>query len=286
MVAMSWRYIDTHAHVNLAAFNDDREVVLRRTREAGVAHINIGTKRSTSKKAVEIAREHEDVWAIVGLHPIQTTPGAHGEEEVGEGGAAFISKGEVFDTEYYRALATEPKVVGIGECGFDYFHCDASTYEMQEAAFIAQIALANELKLPLMIHTRDPKLGTPTPTGRSAYVDVLELLKRHATVPGNVHFYAGTYEQAKQFFDIGFSISFTGVITFATAYEEVVRPAPLELLHAETDCPYVAPVPYRGQRCEPVHVIEVVKKIAAIKDLPEEVVREQLAVNAQRLYKL
>lgn len=283
---MSWQYIDTHAHVNLSAFNDDREDVLMRTRAAGVAHINIGTKRNTSQRAVAIAETHADVWAIVGLHPIQTTPGEHGEAEIGEGGVPFTSSGEVFDIDWYRSLARHKKVVGIGECGFDYYHCDASTYEVQEAAFIAQIRLANELQLPLMIHTRDPRPGEPTPTGNSAYVDVLRLLREHATVPGNVHFYAGTYEQAKQFFDIGFTVSFTGVITFAKVYEEMVRAIPLDLMHAETDCPYVAPVPYRGQRCEPMHAIEVVKKIAEFKNQPLEFVREQLAENARRLYRV
>jgi TatD DNase family protein len=287
---MAWQYIDTHAHVNLSAFNDDRAAVLARTRAAGVAHINIGTKQSTSKLAVEIADAYDDasknIWAIVGLHPIQTVPGSHDDEEVGEG-AAFVSKGEVFDSEYYRALArSSAKVVGIGECGFDYYHCDAASYEAQEAAFIAQVRLANELQLPLMIHTRDPKPGTPTPTGRSAYEDVLAILRAHAVVPGNVHFYAGTYEQAKQFFDLGFTVSFTGVITFAKVYEDIVRAVPLDRMHAETDCPYVAPVPYRGQRCEPGHVVEVVKNIAAIKGLAEEMVREQLQVNALQLYRL
>jgi TatD DNase family protein len=282
---MTWQYIDTHAHVNLSAFNDDRAAVLTRTRGAGVAHINIGTKQSTSKLAVEIADAHDDVWAIVGLHPIQTVPASHDDEEVGEG-AAFVSKGEVFNSEYYRTLAqSSTKVVGIGECGFDYYHCDASTYEAQEAAFIAQVRLANELQLPLMIHTRDPKPGDTSPTGRSAYEDVLTILRQHAVVPGNVHFYAGTYEQAKQFFAIGFTVSFTGVITFAKAYEEIVCAVPLDQMHAETDCPYVAPVPYRGQRCEPVYVMEVVKKIAAIKGLSEETVREQLSENAQQLYR-
>ncbi len=283
---MAYRYIDTHGHVNLAAFDNDREVVLERTRSAGVAHINVGTKQSTSKIAVEIAEAHENVWTIVGLHPIQTVPQHHDEEEIGVGGAPFTSKGEVFNSEYYRALARSPKVVGIGECGFDYYRCDASTYELQEAAFVAQIALANELGLPLMIHTRDPRPGMPTPTGRSAYEDVLILLREHAVVPGNVHFFAGTYEQAKQFFDIGFTVSFTGVITFAKAYEEVVRAVPLDLMHAETDCPFVAPVPYRGQRCEPLHVMEVVKAIATIKSLPQEVVEEQLQENAVQLYRL
>lgn len=284
MADISWNYIDTHAHVNLSAFNDDREAVLARTLAANVAHINVGTKSNTSVKAVEIAESHENVWAIVGLHPIQTTPGEHGEAELGERSVPFVSGGEIFSKDFYRGLARHKKVVGIGECGFDYYHCDPSTYEVQEAAFIEQIQLANELQLPLMIHTRDPKPGTDTPTGRSAYEDVLSLLREHATVPGNVHFYAGSYEQAKKFFDIGFTVSFTGVITFAKVYEELVRAVPLDRMHAETDCPYVAPVPHRGTRCEPVHVIHVVEKIAALKKLPVEQVIEQLKENARQLY--
>ena len=110
------------------------------------------------------------------------------------------------------------------------------------------------------------------------------LLKQHAKVPFNVHFYAGTWEQAKRFFDIGGTISFTGVITFAKDYEEVVKHAPLDLIHAETDCPYVAPVPHRGKRCEPWMVVEVVKKIAEIKGVEEETVRLQLLENARTLY--
>lgn len=278
------KYIDTHAHLNLFAFNDDREEVLSRTAQAGVAHINVGTKQSTSTRAVEIADTHEDVYAIVGLHPIQTTPQEHDEEEIGKGGAPFTSKGEVFNKDWYRELCTNKKVVGIGECGFDYWHCPSDTYAVQEAAFIAQIELANELSLPLMIHTRGPKPGEVGPTRRSVYEDVYEVLKHYAKVPFNVHFYAGTREEAERFFELGGTISFTGVITFAKEYEEVVRNAPLEKIHAETDCPFVAPVPYRGKRNEPIFVKEVYKKIAELKSLDEEVVREQLMANANRLY--
>ncbi len=280
-------HIDIHAHLNLSAFNDDREEVLTRTREAGVAHINIGTKESTSKKAVEIADAHEDVYAIVGLHPIQTTPQEHDEEEIGEGGTAFASKGEIFNADFYRELCTSPKVVGIGECGLDYYRNDPATREVQEAQFIAQIEFANELALPLMIHTRDAKGNQASAaSATNVYDDTYALLKQYAKVPGNIHFYAGTYEQAKRFFDIGFTISFTGVITFATDYEEVVRNAPLDLIHAETDCPYVAPVPHRGTRNEPAHVREVYQKIAAIKGEDEEKVRLQLLENAQNLFKV
>ena len=281
---MKYSYIDTHTHLNLSAFNEDREEVLLRTKAEGVAHINVGTKASTSQKAVEIAEANDGAWAIIGLHPIQTTPNYHDEDVVGEGGQPFTSQGEEFNTNFYRELAKSKKVVGIGECGFDYFHSGPEAHAKQEAAFIAQVELANELNLPLMIHTRDPKPGGSSPTGRSAYEDVHAILKQYAKVPGNIHFYAGTYEQAKQFFELGFTVSFTGVITFAKVYEEVVRAVPLDLMHAETDSPYVAPVPHRGKRCEPMYVKEVVKKIAEIKNLPLEEVASQMLKNAEKLY--
>jgi len=272
--------------LNLSAFSEDREEVLARTLANKVAHINIGTKETTSKLAVEIADANEGSWAIIGLHPIQTVPSHHDEEEIGEGGKPFLAKGEVFNKDFYRQLAKSPKVVGIGECGFDYYHTSKDSYSVQEEAFIAQIQLANELSLPLMIHTRGPKLGEESPTGRSVYRDVYEVLKQYAKVPGNIHFYAGTSEEAEKFFELGFTVSFTGVITFAKVYEDLVRATPLELMHAETDSPYVAPIPYRGQRCEPSYVAEVVKKIAEIKSLPLEEVQLQLLKNAERLYKI
>jgi TatD DNase family protein len=249
-----------------------------------VAHINVGTKESTSELGVDIAEANEGSWAIIGLHPIQTTAANHDEEELGGGAKPFVARGESFNKDFYRALAKSPKVVGIGECGFDYYHTTKDSFAVQEEAFIAQIELANELNLPLMIHTRDPKPGDQSPTGNSAYADVHRVLKQYAKVPGNIHFYAGSYEQAAKFFDLGFTVSFTGVITFAKVYEEVVRSVPLELMHAETDAPFVTPVPYRGQRCEPRFVTEVVKKIAEIKNMPLEEVEEQLLKNAEKLY--
>lgn len=275
-------YIDTHAHLNLSAFNEDRAAVLEVCREKKVAHINVGTKASTSQLAVEIADLNDDAYAIIGLHPIQTAPGYHDEDEIGPEGEAFKSKGEEVDPDFYRELAKNKKVVGIGETGFDYFHLEPDTLEKQEAAFIAQIELANELQLPLMIHTRNPK--EPNRELGDVYDNTYAVLKQYAKVPGNVHFYAGTYEQAKRFFDIGFTVSFTGVITFAKVYEEVVQAVPLDLIHAETDCPYVSPVPHRGNRCEPWMVEEVYKKIAAIKNQTVEEVAEQLRLNAQKLY--
>jgi TatD DNase family protein len=281
---MQYKCIDTHTHLNLPAFAEDREEVLARTVADRVAHINVGTNEKTSKLAVEIADSNEGSWAIIGLHPIQTAPSAIDSEENNRGGTPRVQTPEIFNQDFYRTLAKSPKVVGIGECGFDYWHTAKDSYAVQEEAFIAQIQLANELSLPLMIHTRGPKPGEESPTGRSVYVDVQAVLKQYAKVRGNIHFYAGTLEEAKDFFELGFTVSFTGVITFAKMYEELVRAVPLDLMHAETDSPYVAPVPYRGQRCEPRFVSEVVKKIADIKNLPLEEVQLQLLKNAESLY--
>jgi TatD DNase family protein len=283
---METKCIDTHAHLNLSAFDDDVAVVAQKCADEGVMVINVGTKESTSKRAVELAAQYEHMYAIIGLHPIQTVPGRHDEEETGEGAAPFTSKGELFNKEFYRGLAAQGKVVGIGECGFDFWHCPPDTLATQEENFIAQIELANELNLPLMIHTRGPKPGEESPTGRSVYADVHDVLKQYAKVPFNVHFYAGTYEEAKKLFELGGTISFTGVITFAKVYEDVVKAVPLELIHGETDCPYVAPVPHRGKRAEPWMVQEVYKKIAAIRGEDEEIVRMQLIENAKRHYRL
>lgn len=251
--------------------------------------INVGTQQDTSKRAVELAEKYNNCYAIVGLHPVHTSASYHDESELGENMKAFTSRGEEFDIDYYRNLAKSNKVVAIGECGLDYYRLEKDTKAVQEKAFIEQIELANELGLPLMIHTRDAKGNSASAKADAGvgnvYDDTYEILKAHAKVRGNVHFYAGNYEQAKKFFDIGFSVSFTGVITFAKDYEEVVRNAPLDMIHGETDCPYVAPIPYRGQRCEPWMVQEVYKKIASIRGEDEELVRAQLVENARHLYK-
>ncbi len=283
---MDFKYIDTHAHLNLKAFMGDGGEVIEKCQVEDVAVINVGTKENTSARAVKLAEENDGLYAIVGLHPIQTTAEEHTLEEIGPGSEPFVSKGEKFNADFYRDLARSEKVVGIGECGFDYWHNGPETYAVQEQAFLEQIDLANELGLPIMIHTRNPKSGEESPTGRSVYADVYEILKAKAKVPFNVHFFAGTYEEAKKFFELGGNISFTGVITFAKEYEEVVKSAPLDLIHAETDAPYVAPVPHRGKRCEPQYVIEIYKKIAEIRGEDEEVVRGQLVQNAKRLYKI
>jgi|CXWL01.1.fsa_nt_gi TatD DNase family protein len=278
---MNFRYIDIHTHVNIAAFSEDSDAVTSRTLSEGVAHINVGTQKATSARAVAIANEHENgVYATVGLHPVHTAKSYHDEHELGTEGKDFAETGEKFQRENYETFARDPKVVAIGECGLDYFRTETKTKEIQEEAFIAQILLANDLKKPLMLHIRDVQGSV------GAYTDALNLLKAHAKVLGNVHFFAGTYDIAKQFWEIGYSTSFTGVITFANQYDETIQKAPLEMLHAETDAPYVAPKPFRGERNEPLHVREVYKRIAELRNEDEETVRLALIQNAERLFNI
>jgi len=269
------KYIDTHAHLNLAQFSTDAAEVFQQCAEQSVGVINIGTRQETSALAVEMAQKYPHTWAIVGVHPLNVV--AADPDDYGA-----TDPESTFEYDFYKELAIAEKTVGIGECGFDYFHNSDATYLQQRDIFVAQIALANEVGKPLMLHLRNSASGQ----GRNAYQDALDILRSEANVLGNAHFYAGTKEQAKAFFDIGYTISFTGVITFAKPYRELVEYAPLDMIHAETDCPYVAPVPYRGQRCEPWMVQEVYKKIAEYKGLDEVSVETQLMQNAQQLWKL
>jgi len=266
------RYFDAHTHVNFVAFKDEEGAAIQRAAEAGAGMNIVGTQFDTSKAAVDIAEKYDDVYATIGLHPIHTGKSYHDEKELGEGGNAFTSRGEDFDVVKYEALAQSPKVIAIGECGLDYYRLEEETKKTQEKAFIEQIELANKLGKPLMLHIRN------------AYDDALAVLKAHAKVKGDVHFFAGNWDTAKQFLDFGFTLSFTGVLTFTHDYDEVVRNTPLDMLLSETDAPYVTPVPHRGKRNEPAYVVEVVKAIARIKDLPEEDVATQLMANARRVF--
>lgn len=272
------QYIDVHAHVNFKAYEEDRDAVIERAHADGVWMMNVGTQQDTSKYAVDLANNYEHgVYAAIALHPIHTTKSHHDTQELGEEGKAFTSRGEEFDTDYYLELARDPKVRAIGECGLDYYRLDEGTAELQREIFIKHIEVANAVGKPLMCHIRSG-------SGRSAYRDAAEILKQYAKVKGDIHFFAGNWEEAQLFLDLGFTLSFTGVLTFTHDYDEVVRNIPLDMILSETDCPYITPTPYRGKRNEPLHVREVVKAIARIKGLPEEDVRVQLVENARRVF--
>ncbi len=284
-------YIDIHAHLNFEAFKDDREQTIRRALDSNTWLINVGTQHETSKAAVDIAECHDKgVYAIIGLHPVHTSKSYHDEKELGEGGKEFTSRGEDFDFEYYKKLASHPKVVAIGEVGLDFYHLDDESVQKQKDAFIKSIELANEVGKPLMLHLRNGQTVDGVP-GRSAYREAIELLKQYSKVKGNAHFFAGTWEEAQLFFDMGYTISFTGAITYPPKvgmpdYAEVIKKAPLDMIMTETDCPYVAPVPHRGKRNEPLYVQEVVKKIAEIRGEDFIKVREALVQNAIKFFKI
>ncbi len=278
------RYFDAHTHTNFVAYDEDRDAVIERAREAGVAMNVVGTQFDTSKSAVELAEKYDNVYATIGLHPIHTSKSYHDEKELGGGGKDFTSRGEVFDMAAYEAMGSSPSVIAVGECGLDYFRLEEKTKKVQSEAFVQQIELANKLEKPLMLHIR-PALQSLGDGGNS-YEDALEIIKAHAKVKGNVHFFAGDWNTAKRFLEFGFALSFTGVITFTHDYDDVVRNAPLNMLLSETDAPYVTPVPYRGKRNEPAYVTEVVRAIAKIRGEDNEAVAVQLMENARRVFSL
>ena len=279
---MKPKYIDVHSHVNFAAYDEDRDIVIKRTLESGVWMLNVGTQKDTSQSVVELCEKYDEgVYGIVGLHPIHTSASYHDTQELGEGGREFTSRGEDFDRDFYKKLTEHPKVVGIGECGLDYYRVEKETREKQFEVFRKHIELSLEVNLPLMLHVR------PTPKTTDAYEDALSILSEFGDKPrGNVHFFVGTTDIADRFFERGFTVSFTGVITFADSYDKVVRNAPLDMILSETDAPFIAPALHRGKRNEPLHVRDVVRRIAELKREDEEKVREALIENARKVFSL
>jgi TatD DNase family protein len=253
----------------------------------------VGTQHDTAKSAVDLAEKYQEgVYAIIGLHPIHTDKSFHDEEELGEGGKEFTSRGEVLEYDFYRDLAKSKKVVAVGECGLDFYRLEGEgTRDKQEKAFRLQIELAKESRRPLMLHLRSG-------SGMSAYDEAFKILKPelnnlNSAHPGDLHFFAGSIEEAKPFLDAGFTFSFTGAVTYPPrkgqsegSYDEIIRYLPADRILAETDCPYVAPVPYRGQRNEPKYVEEVVKRIASIRGAELELIGEQILKNTLRFFGL
>lgn len=264
---MSLKYIDIHSHLSFGDYQNDFSTVIKRMEERGVGTITIGTDLKSSIEAVKLSNKYENIWACIGAHP--------------EDDPTFV-----FDEKDFEELVKNPKVVAIGECGLDYYvgpkskveseklkEISENEKERQKREFIKQIEFAIKYNKPLMIHIRD------------AHDDAYKILKSYeGKVRGNLHFFTGSSELAKKFIDIGYTVSFPGVITFAKETEEAVKNIPLEMMHVETDSPFAAPIPYRGKRNEPSYVIEVVKKIAEIRGEDVETVRKQLLFNVKRVF--
>ncbi len=267
------KFFDVHTHVQFAAYAKDADEVIQRAFDAGVWIINVGTEKRTSEAGIALAEKYpEGVYATIGLHPNHAAASFHDTQELKEDD---IPLGEDFDYDYYKKLAIHPKVVGIGECGLDYYRSGIETKEKQFAILEKQISLSNEVKKPLMIHCRD------------AFRDLISVFQSSRFVlnnPGVIHFFSGTKEDARVLLDLGFSFSFGGVLTFTRDYDEVVKYIPLENIVLETDAPYITPVPYRGKRNEPAYVIEVAKKMAEIRRVSSEDISVQTVANTKRIF--
>lgn len=278
-------FIDTHAHINFNKFKDDSEDVLKDSLARDIFVINVGSEIRTSTRAVKMANQfQEGVYAVVGLHPVHTFSHHVDEEE-----DSFISREEGFDYEKYKKLAIDPKVVGIGECGLEYFRLTEGSEDVikknQEEVFRAQIDLASEVGKALMIHSRD------------AYEEVYEILKEKRAGLKNVviHSFIGSYDQAKTFLDLDCYISFNGIITYKPRKEKkpgasdpglavAVEKVPLDRILLETDCPYLSPQALRGTRNVPKNVKYVAEKIAEVKNIDVRMVEEQTTKNAKEVF--
>jgi TatD DNase family protein len=276
------RYFDAHTHLTFAAYKGEEDAAIERALAADVGVNLVGTQFDTSSAAVAFAEKHDGAYATIGLHPVHTSKSFHDSKELGEGNKEFTSRGEKFDINKYFALGQNPKVIAVGECGLDYYRLEEKTKEIQSKAFIEQIELANKLGKPLMLHIR-PSVAKAM-EGKDAYEDALEILKAHAKVKGDVHFFAGSLDVARKFLDFGFTLSFTGVVTFTHDYDEVVKFAPLDMILSETDAPYVTPAPHRGKRNESAYIPHIVEAIARIRGEDLELVREALMGNARRIF--
>ena len=278
---LNFQLFDVHTHAHFAAFDGETDAVIKRALDSDVWLINVGTQKDTSVRAIEVAENYsEGVYATVGLHPIHTQKSFHDAAELGDSQAAygFTSRGEEFDFKKYKELAEHPKVVGIGECGLDYYRLEPETKARQREAFVQQIVLACEVKKPLMIHCRN------------AFADLISILKtidfKLLPTPGIVHFFTGTVNDAEKLLELGFSFSFGGVITFTRDYDEQIKYIPLDRIVLETDAPYVAPVPHRGKRNEPAYIVETAKKIAELKNILLEEAASQTFANSRKMFKI
>ena len=250
------KLVDTHCHLDNEKFDEDRLEVIERIKENLEFCVNIGYDLASSKKSLELAKEYDFIYAVIGVHPIDIAE--YGEEVEKE----------------LELLGKNPKVVAIGEIGLDY-HWMTEPKEVQQERFKSQLELAERLNKPVVIHTRD------------AMEDTVNILKEYPNITGVIHCYPGSLETAKQLVD-RFYLGIGGTLTFKNSKKavEVVKDIPLDRIVIETDCPYLTPEPFRGKRNEPIYVEYVAKKIAEIKEISVEDVTKITTENAKKLYRI
>ena len=262
-------FVDSHAHLEGKQFAHDRDEVIARAREAGVTNIlaiGNGDGPANFDCAIQLAEKYDFMYATIGIHPHE----------------ARLADPAAFDR--MAQLARHPKVIAWGEIGLDYFY-DHSPRATQQKVFARQMALAATAKLPIVIHCR-PSAGSD-----DAWEDCLRLIHEQWAphgLGGILHCFTGTWEQARRGLDMGFMISFAGNVTFPKAEQirDAARQVPLDRMLIETDCPYLAPIPHRGQRNEPAFVLETAGKLGQLRGLSCEQVGQQTSRNFYEFFKL
>ena len=246
---------DTHAHLDDEMFDIDRDDVINKIKSSGVCFVNnIASDICSSKASIELAEKYDFIYATVGVHPSET------------------QKMSAEDINVLRMLAKHKKVVAIGEIGLDY-HYEDTEREIQKKWFGAQLDLATELGLPVVIHDRESK------------GECIEILKEKRIANGVIHCFSGSAETAEELLKMGFYISFTGVVTFKNAKRAVraLEVIPLDRLFIETDCPYLTPHPFRGKLNEPANVVYIAQEIAKLKNMEIEDVARMTTFNAKTI---
>lgn len=270
--------IDSHAHVNFNAFKDDGDEVVKKCLDNNVWVVNVGAEIKTSKRAVEYAnRYNEGVYAIVGLYPLHIKIDNNALSDIVDN--EDFNYQEEFNYKNYLDLARDEKVVAIGEIGLDYHYFkegdDVELIKKRQAEILIElIRLANEVDKPLSIHCRD------------AYKDLLEILKANpVNKKGVLHSFVGSYKTAREFRELGFKLSFNGIITYSESYDKVLTDTPIEDILVETDCPYLTPSPLsKDERNEPMNVKYVIEKIAKVKGMDMGEVERITFKNSRRVF--
>lgn len=270
------KLFDSHCHLHFPQYDADRAEVLARMQEKDMGAVLIGTDLETSKQALALAKQHDFLWASVGLHP---------NDPIGKAAPSNGAGSEWI--EEFEKLANDPKVVAIGECGLDYFRSGGTAEEKQKQKerFEKQIALAEKIGKALVVHCRDPLRLVEGEA--SAHDDCFSVLQNYKMkVPVIMHFFTGSGELAQKYLNLGCYLSFPGPITYTDMYDDSIRIAPIEKMLIETDAPFAAPMPFRGKRNEPAYVEHVAEKIAKVTGKPVEEIIRQTVLNSQRAFGL